>query len=843
MSPQKKSLEELAKEWKISVDDLKTKLNASGIYDKRITKATALDESQQTKFKEYCYPKEKKIVEKPATQARVAPLEKPAVNKTPTPSSPPSPLKPNKPKPSQKQLAVRHIQGTQIVERQRRRGGMSPRDLIYQALEKREQAKKEAAPVPPLASGAPSSTDVISAAENLLKKQEEHERKKREETEKKIAKPLPAEAPKPAQAPKSRQSAPKMPAAATITIGEDIIKKRERARNRRQLTRSEAAQSAQQHVFQKPTEPIVREVRIPDVVSVSRLASDMSLKSGTVIRKLMEHGMTFTANEFLDKETAWIIVEELGHKPVDAPVDDAESELLGHNWDEEVERQSRAPVITVMGHVDHGKTSLLDYIRKTRVAAGEAGGITQHIRAYRVSSAIGTVTFLDTPGHELFTQMRARGAKVTDIVVLVVAADDGVKPQTVEAINHARAANVPIVVAANKMDRPDADLERIKSELSSNEVLAEDWGGDSPVIPVSATTGEGVDKLLDAISLQADLLELSAPIEVPATAVVVETRVDRGRGIVATLVVTAGVLKRGAAFLCGAESGRIRAMWNAELPSVEEAYPSVPVEIQGLTGVPEAGAQLFVLDDERKARDLATQRQRQNRDKQLSRGFSDSPATRELLDAVEATENWRELKVVVKADVEGSREALAATLSTVSGKNAGIKVVHSAVGGVTESDIYLAQASNGIIVAFNVRPSAKSRKLAESRNVPIIVSDVVYELVEKSRQSVLNLLSPTVEEKVVGSAEVLQVFNISKVGNIAGCRVIEGIVQSGVFVRLVRDSVKVYEGNLSSLRHFKDEVAEVRNGQECGIGIAKFNDIKVGDIIEAVQRIETPSEL
>ena len=628
---------------------------------------------------------------------------------------------------------------------------------------------------------------------------------------------------------------------ATIKIDNKVIVRRRK--HNKSISRREARQqTAEQHGFQKPTAPVVHTVRIPGAIAVAQLASGMSLKSGEVIRKLMGHGMEVTANQLLDKETAWIIVEELGHRPVDTPIDDIERELLKQTADDVI-MMARAPVITVMGHVDHGKTSLLDYLRKTRVAVGEAGGITQHIGAYRVESAIGPLTFIDTPGHALFTQMRAHGAEITDIVTLVVAADDGVKPQTIEAINHAKAAKAPIVVAANKMDKPEADLERVKRELADNGVLPEDWGGDAIVIPVSAASGEGVDALLEALATQAEILELKAPMNVPATGVVIETRIDKGRGVVATLIINGGKLRRGDAFLCGSESGRVRAMWDIANPSLEEATPSMPVEIQGLDGIPESGAQLIVLDDERKARDIADTRQVEIRSKMMmSHGFSTIDATKLLNEASEKEER-RELKVVVKADVEGSREALTGALTSITGKRAGVKVVHSAVGGITESDVYLAQASGGVIVGFNVRPNAKSRKIAKSRNVKIITDAVVYNLVENARAAVLGLLDPTIEETVVGAAEVLKVFNISKIGNIAGCVVSDGTIRARARARLMRDGVVVYEGRLSSLRHFKDEVGEVRSGGECGIGIGKFNDIKVSDIIEIIEQSETPPEM
>ena len=714
-------------------------------------------------------------------------------------------------------------------------------------------AKKQAdAPVEKAATKTPAQKEEKAAAETAaakegktvtgplnpeqllfmqIKKQEEKAEEQKKQAEQK----------KSAAVEKNVKVKPSPPPSPTgkIKIDPKFIKKRNEKR-KRNINRSAVRQQMidKQHTFQKPTKPVVRDIKISDAVSVSRLAADMSLKSGVIIRKLMDHDINVTVNELLDKETAWIIVEELGHKPVEAVNEDLEKDLVPAA-DIAVPSLPRAPVVTVMGHVDHGKTSLLDYIRRTRVAPGEAGGITQHIGAYQVESAIGWVTFIDTPGHALFTKMRARGAEVTDIVVLVVAADDGVKPQTVEAINHAKAAKVPIVVAANKMDKPEADLEKVKRELANHDVLPEDWGGDAIVVPVSAETGAGVDKLLDALATQTDILELKAPVESAAAGVVIEAKVDKGRGIVATLVITRGTLRRGDSFLCGAESGRVRAMWNASSPQLAEATPSTPVEIQGLSGVPEAGAELLVVEDERKAREIASARQTTNRAKGILRTLSVGGDEQSLLDE----EEWKELKIVVKADVEGSREALVAALNGISGKKAGVKVVHSAVGNVTESDIYLAQTSGDVIVAFNVRPNNKARILAESRGVKILIGNVIYELMEKVSAAVLDLLEPIVEEKFIGAAEVLRVFSITKVGNIAGCRVTDGVVRAAAAVRLLRDGVPVYEGRIASLRHFKDMAAEVRAGSECGIDIEKFNDIKAGDTIEVIEHIQIAPEM
>ena len=651
----------------------------------------------------------------------------------------------------------------------------------------------------------------------------------------------------------------------TIRLDEETLlhHRRKREQKNKIVAPSAAVAAAPNaHQFKKPVAPIVREVKIGETVAVSKLAAEMSLKTGVVMRKLMEHGMTVTANDLLDRETAWIIVEELGHKAVDAPVTDLEQEVLAACLAEDAERLARAPVVTVMGHVDHGKTSLLDYIRKSRVVSGEAGGITQHIGAYRVESAIGAVTFIDTPGHALFTQMRARGAKVTDIVVLVVAADDGVKEQTVEAINHAKAAEVPVVVAVNKMDKPEADLEAVKRDLSQHGIVPDEWGGDNIFAPVSAHSGEGVDAMLDALATQAEIMELRAPRATPGRGVVIETRIDKGRGVIATVVVTHGTIRKGDVFLCGSESGRVRTMRSVSAADVRAAAPSEAVEVQGLSGVPEAGADFVVVEDDRKAREIADMRRARSRDKGLAHSMilmgggeaaagdgdadgggeamSDEARAAMLLDQPRETVD---LNLVVKADVDGSREALAAAVGEIAGAKAKVKVVHSAVGAVTESDVYLAQTGKGQIVAFNVRANAKARSLAEQRGVKIIYGNIIYDLVEKVRDALLNLLPPVVEEKVIGMVDVREIYNIDKVGVVAGCAVTDGKILANSQVRLVRDGVAVYDGKVGSLYHFKNAVAEATAGSECGLSIAKYNDIKVGDVIEAIERTELPPEM
>ncbi|MGI9306401.1 MAG: translation initiation factor IF-2 [Gammaproteobacteria bacterium] len=760
--------------------------------------------------------------------------------------------------------AARTIGGTQVVEKKRRTFTRPPKpSAILPAAKPAAEAKP---PAP-----KPADAEAMRAANTLYEKQIAAQK-----SAKSPAKPAPvksaatsaettaatdsaktATASAPATAPavaagaKTAADAPAKAAETetpssektsrrrkTIKIDRKIVQDREK--RRRQKMSGGKRPPANQHGFKQPVGLVVRELPIPEVISVSRLASEMAVKSGAIIRKLMDYGIEDAgANMQLDRKTAWVLVEEFGHKPaVLAEEEDPEKEMLKHRVSEsDALKEPRSPVVTIMGHVDHGKTSLLDYIRKTRVAGGEAGGITQHIGAYQVENPAGNITFLDTPGHALFTQMRARGAQITDLVVLVVAGDDGVRPQTEEAVAHAQAAGVPLVVAVNKMDKPGFDMERVKNELSGRGVIPEDWGGDAMMVAISAQTGEGVDKLLDAVRTQSDLLELKAALAVPANAVAVEARIDRGRGALTTVIVREGVLRCNDYVVCGTESGRVRAMWDSAHRMLDEAGPSMPAEIQGLSGLPEVGEDLVAVQDERKAREVAGLRQERRRAKMLSARSLTRPVSMILNDE---SAQKTELNVIVKADVGGSREALAAALSSLSGKKAAIKVIHSAVGGVSESDVNLARAGNALIIAFNVRPDAKSRKLAQSCGIKILQGNVIYEIIDRAKEAVLDLLDAEREEKIIGMAEVLKVFSITKVGNIAGCRVADGVIRADARARLVRDGAIVYEGDIGSLRHFKEQAEEVRNGEECGIAIRRFNDIKTGDIIEAVQVIETP---
>lgn len=581
--------------------------------------------------------------------------------------------------------------------------------------------------------------------------------------------------------------------------------------------------------FVAPAEQQVQEVHIPETISVADLAHKMSVKASEVIKQLMKLGQMVTINQQLDQETAMIVVEEMGHKAFAAKLDDPEAFLEEDAAEQEHEETPRAPVVTVMGHVDHGKTSLLDYIRRSRVAAGEAGGITQHIGAYHVETPRGMITFLDTPGHAAFTAMRARGAKATDIVILVVAADDGVMPQTKEAIHHAKAAKVPIVVAMNKIDKPEANPERVRSELVAEEVVPEDFGGDSPFVPVSAKTGQGIDNLLEQVLLQAEVLELKAAIDAPAKGLVIEAQLDKGRGPVATVLVQSGTLKKGDVVLAGSSYGRVRAMLDEDGKQTDSAGPSIPVEIQGLTEVPQAGDEFMVLADERRAREIATFRQGKYRDVKLAKRQA---ANLETMMEQMGQGDVQTLALIIKADVQGSQEALAQSLQKLSTDEVKVQIVHAAVGGISESDINLAIASKAVMIGFNVRADAGARKLAEGNNVDIRYYNIIYDAVDEVKAAMGGMLAPEQKEEVIGTAEVRQVFVASKIGTVAGSMVTAGVVRRGARFRLLRDNVVVYSGEVESVRRLKDDVREVKEGFECGIKLKNYNEIKEGDQLE-----------
>ncbi|MGD1325307.1 translation initiation factor IF-2 [Pandoraea pnomenusa] len=592
--------------------------------------------------------------------------------------------------------------------------------------------------------------------------------------------------------------------------------------------------------FQAPTEPVVRDVHVPETISVADLAHKMSVKAAEVIKLMMKMGQMVTINQVLDQETAMIVVEELGHRAIAAKLDDPETLLDLGNEATEAEALPRPPVVTVMGHVDHGKTSLLDYIRRAKVAAGEAGGITQHIGAYHVDTPRGTVTFLDTPGHEAFTAMRARGAQATDIVILVVAADDGVMPQTKEAIAHAKSAGVPIVVAINKIDKPEANPDRVKQELVAEGVVPEEYGGDSPFVPVSAKTGTGIDDLLENVLLQAEVLELKAPVDAPAKGIVIEAKLDKGKGPVATILVQSGTLNRGDMVLAGQAYGRVRAMLDETGKNAKEAGPSIPVEIQGLSEVPGAGEEVLVVQDERKAREIALFRQGKFRDVKLAK---QQAAKLENMFEQMAEGEVKTLPLIIKADVQGSQEALAQSLNKLSTPEVRVQIVHAAVGGISESDVNLATASKAVIIGFNTRADALARKLAESNGIDIRYYNIIYDAVDEVKAAMSGMLAPEKKEEITGLIEVRQTFRVPKVGTVAGCMVLDGFVKRSSHVRVLRDNVVIFTGELDSLKRFKDDVKEVKSGFECGLSVKNFNDITEGDQLEAFEITEVARSL
>lgn len=613
-----------------------------------------------------------------------------------------------------------------------------------------------------------------------------------------------------------------------------------RTRRDRHVKTHHPSEDQATHAFSAPTEPIVHEVMVPETISVGALAQKMAVKAAEVIKTLMKMGSMVTINQILDQETAMIVVEEMGHIAKYAALDSPEAFLSDNEEDptEDLRIEPRAPVVTVMGHVDHGKTSLLDYVRRTRVASSEAGGITQHIGAYHVETKKGMITFLDTPGHEAFTAMRARGSKVTDLVVLVVAADDGVMPQTIEAIHHAKAAKVPMIVAINKIDKPEANSERIRQELIAQEVLPEDLGGDTMFIEVSSKTGQGIDALLDSILLQAEVLELKAAINGPAKGIVIESRIDKGRGPVATVLVHSGTLKRGDNLLAGAVFGRIRAMLNENGKPVEEAGPSIPVEIQGLSEVPKAGEVVMTLADERKAREIALFRQGKFREIKLAK-----LQAAKLENVFEQKSEVKILALIIKSDVQGSFEALIHALEKISTDEVRVNIIHSGVGAITESDINLALASKAVVIGFNSRADAIARKLIGSTGVDVRYYSIIYEAVDEIKTELSGMMTPERKESVAGLVEVREVFRIPKIGVVAGCYVLEGSIKRGSQVRLKRNNELIHTGELDSLKRFKDDAKEVRASFECGLSLKNFNDIQVGDQLEVYEIIEIARSL
>jgi translation initiation factor IF-2 len=670
-------------------------------------------------------------------------------------------------------------------------------------------------------------------ADQAAKQRAEEERRKAQTAEK--------EAQQRAEAERARQKAKKERMVEEPTDGDHTLHVADgmagRRKKKKQRRRSVAVNVDPQHAFEKPTAPVVRDVEIGATITVSELAQRMAIKSNEVIKALMKMGMMVTINQVLDQDTATLVVEEMGHTAKPLKETAIEDQLIQSVEEAEgaSEAVARAPVVTIMGHVDHGKTSLLDYIRRTRVAAGEAGGITQHIGAYNVETPKGRITFLDTPGHAAFTAMRARGAKVTDIVVLVVAADDGVMPQTIEAVQHAKAAGVPIVVAINKIDKPGGDLDRIRRELSNYELISEEWGGETLFVSVSALTGQGVDKLLDSLLLQAELLDLKAADTGPAAGVVLEASLERGRGAVATVLISKGKLQIGDILLAGQEYGRIRAMFDESGQQIPFAGPSMPVVVLGLSGTPMAGDDVQVVEDERQARDVAQFRHSRERESKLA--HQQAAKLENIFSQMQAG-GLPSIQLLIKADVHGSAEALRDALEKITSEDVKVTVVGSAVGGITESDVQLAAASKAIIIGFNVRADAAARGAIKESGVDIRYYSIIYEAIDDIKAAASGLLAPEVREQIVGLAEVREVFRSPKFGNVAGCMVVDGYVRRSNPIRVLRDNVVIYEGQLESLRRFKDDVGEVRAGTECGIGVRNYNDVKVGDQIECYERTE-----
>ncbi|HOX70143.1 MAG: translation initiation factor IF-2 [Dokdonella sp.] len=603
---------------------------------------------------------------------------------------------------------------------------------------------------------------------------------------------------------------------------------------------AEPSRSSGTHGFSRPSAPVVREVEIGETISVADLAQRMAVKGAEVVKTLFKMGVMATINQVIDHDTAQLVVEELGHTAVKASPNDAEVDLLAHA-ETTGTAESRPPVVTIMGHVDHGKTSLLDTIRRTKVASGEAGGITQHIGAYHVETPKGVITFLDTPGHAAFTSMRQRGAQATDIVILVVAADDGVKPQTIEAIKHARSAKVPLIVAMNKMDKPEANPDNVKQGLAQHEVMSEDWGGDVQFVPVSAKAGTGIDDLLEAISLQAELMELTAVREGRASGAVIESSLDKGRGPVATVLVQQGTLKKGDFVVCGVEYGRVRALFDETGAQIDEAGPSIPVQLLGLSGVPEAGDDFVVVADERLAKDVASQRDAKRRETRLVAAAGNR--MEDVLAQMGQGEGQLSLNLVIKADVQGSVEALRQSLTALSNDMIRINVISSGVGGITESDATRAASSKATIIGFNVRADAAARRVVESSGLDLRYFSIIYDVIDQVKQVATGLLGVEIREEIIGIAEVRDVFRSSKFGAVAGCMVIEGSVKRNKPIRVLRDSTVIFEGELESLRRFKELVDEVRNGTECGIAVKQYNDVKAGDQIECFERIEVQRTL
>jgi translation initiation factor IF-2 len=676
-------------------------------------------------------------------------------------------------------------------------------------------------------------------AEEVRKKQQEKERRLEESIKKNADKVRQQQAAKPAATP-NRKSLDEGGGGGARSSGKDG-KRGKRSKGKQQAPQRNVSQPEGKHQFEMPSAPIVYDVTIPEMIIVSDLAQKMNIKAAAVIKHLMKLGIMATINQTIDQDTAAILVEEMGHKAIMQSEDDLEQEMLAEALEEDNRiALPRAPIVTIMGHVDHGKTSLLDYIRKTRVAAGEAGGITQHIGAYQVKTDHGSVTFLDTPGHAAFTAMRARGADVTDVVIIVVAADDGVMPQTKEAVEHAKAANVPIIVALNKMDKEGVNPDKVMQELATLGVQAEEWGGDVQFLKISAKTGMGVDDLIESLIVQTEILELKAPVEGAASGIVIESRLDKGRGAVATVLIQKGTLENGQMVLCGHEYGRVRAMFNENGKTIKTAGPCEPVEILGLSGTPNAGDEFLVVQNERVAKDLAKHREDR---KKFTRHAAQQAAKLDEVFSRMTTGELACVNLVLKTDVQGSLEALRSSLVGLSNDEVEVKVVYGGVGGITEGDANLALASGAILMGFNVRADATARKMIEEKGIDLHYYSIIYEAIDEVKKSISGMLAPEIRETIVGLAEVRGVFKSPKFGAIAGCMVVDGFVKRNLPIRVLRENVVIYEGQLESLRRIKDDVAEVKMGMECGIGVKNYNDVRVGDQIEVFERTEIKREL
>ena len=766
----------------------------------------------------------------PVPEPVQAPEPEPVVAETPAaPSEEPAAKSPTK-------ARTKPLSRTEQLARQVE----GERDAMRRAVELRQQEQEERR--------QRQETKQREEAEALLAKAEEKARlERKEEAQRLLAEketkaradaPAPAKAAEPARKKGRRGGRDEEGGRKELHVAGERRGRREKGKSRVAQTAAAAA-VASKHGFERPTAPVVREVEIPETITVGELAQAMAIKAPQLIKALMGMGVMANINQSIDQDTAVLVVEEMGHKAVAAQARSIEDEITV-DIEQTGEAKPRPPVVTVMGHVDHGKTSLLDFIRKTKVASGEAGGITQHIGAYHVPNSKDGITFLDTPGHAAFTAMRARGAKATDIVILVVAADDGVMPQTIEAVEHAKAGSVPLVVAVNKIDKPAADPERVMNELAQRGVIPEAWGGDTQFVPVSALTGQGIDELLEAVGLQAEVMELKAPDQGAARGVVIESRLDKGRGPVATVLVQAGRLKHGDIMLSGQEYGRVRAMFDDTGAAVKLVGPSMPVEVLGLSGVPNAGDEVLVVADEKTAREVAAHRETRQREHKLAAQQASKLENifNQMQDGQIATVN-----ILLKTDVQGSAEALRDALIKLSTDEVRVKVVSTGVGGISESDINLAMASQAIIIAFNVRADAGARRLAAENEIDLRYYSVIYEAIEDVKQALTGLLSPEMREEIVGLAEVRDVFKASGFGAVAGCLVVEGTVKRGNPIRVLRDNVVIYEGELESLRRFKDDVNEVKTGTECGIAVKNYNDVRPGDQIEVYQRVEVARTL